>query len=89
MTVYKVKLTRIESNHTNLRTDSVEGFTLQLPIKGSGLRVVGDSLTPGMSARVVNTSEIQSVDIKSDKEFDFTTLNSSYKLEVLGVEEIE
>ena len=83
MKQYKVLLTKIVSTHTNLRTDSVEGVAIELPEKGKHFSVVGQSLTPGVTHRVVTTTEIQSVEAMGD-EYMFNTLNSTYKVKVLG-----
>lgn len=88
MIAHKVKLTKIESNHNNLRTNEIEGVSLDLPEVGKSFYLVGESLTEGMDARVVTTTEIKSLE-KTDNEYTFKTLNSTYKLEVLGTEEIE
>lgn len=88
MIAYKVKLTKIESNHGNLRTNEVEGLSWDLPTIGDNFSVIGDSLTEGMDARVVTTTEIKSVE-HFDTHCIFKTLNSTYKLEILGTEEIE
>ena len=90
MITYKVILTKIESNHSRLRTSDVLGNTLELPQVGKSFYLVGESLTEGMIARVVTTSEISSVEVSEDgKEFTFKTQNSTYKVQVLGTEEVE
>jgi hypothetical protein len=82
MKQYKVLLTKIKSNHSNLRTDTVEGVVLDLPEKGKSIVLVGKPLIVGMDARVVATTEIQNVE-KLGEEYQFVTLNSTYKLKVL------
>lgn len=79
---YQVVLEKVRSTHNNLRTDKVEGVTLELPKKGEYFSVVGESLTPGATARVVTTTEIQNVEQMGD-EYMFTTMNSTYKLTVV------
>jgi hypothetical protein len=85
MKVYEVRLTRVESNHNRIRTDSVEGMTSELPVVGKSFCLIGESLTEGMNARLVTTSKITKVDQNGD-EYTFNTLNSTYKIEVLGTE---
>lgn len=80
--MYRVKLTKIKSNHTNLRTDTVEGVTAELPTKDKSFNLIGESLTEGMNARLVYTTEVQSVE-SVDMLYKFTTLNSEYHLQVL------
>lgn len=79
---YKVKLTKVKSTNTNLRTDTVEGVTNSLPEVGKVVRIFGEGLEFG--TRVVTTSTVQSVE-KISNEYVFNTLNSTYKLEILEV----
>lgn len=79
---YKVRLTKVKSNHSVMRTDTIEGLTEELPSLGKNFTVVGKSLTVGMDCRVFTTTEIQFVE-NLNNEFVFNTLNSVYKLEVL------
>jgi hypothetical protein len=88
MKVYKVKLTKVESNHNNLRTNEIEGITQELPSVGKSFQLVGESLTQGMNARIVYTTEIQFVE-NMGNEYMFKTLNSTYKVEVLGEETVD
>ena len=87
MIEHKVKLTKIESNHNNLRTDIIEGITLELPEVGKSFVLAGKPLTPGTDIRLVTTTEIKNVE-KIDNEYKFKTLNSTYKLEVLDSEQV-
>lgn len=79
---HKVRLTKIKSTHSNLRTDIIEGETDELPEVGKHFLLLGVSLTQGMDTRMVTTTKIQTVNIVNS-EYEFTTLNSTYKLEVL------
>jgi hypothetical protein len=79
----KVKLTKLESNHKNLRTESIVGEAALIPTAGLCFRVVGKSLTAGLTHRLVTTSEVQSVYEHSNNKYIFHTLNSKYELEVL------
>ena len=79
-----VKLTKIESTHSNLRTNDMEGKTGSIPEVGYDIMVFGQSLTPGMDARVIHTTEVkESVYDKTTKTFTFKTQNSTYTLEIL------
>lgn len=89
MKAFKVVLTKVESTHNNLRTNEVDGLTLALPEKGKQFQMTGESLTKGASIRCVTTTEIKELDIEGDSDYTFKTLNSTYKLKVTGVEEIE
>ena len=89
MEAYKVVLKKIQSNHNNLRTNEVEGYTLTLPKTGISLVLTGESLTPGMTARLVHTTEIKEVEKTSDKEFVFKTQNSTYQLTVLETVQVD
>jgi len=89
MKIFKTLLTKVESNHTRLRTNEVEGTTIALPEVGKSFALVGKSLTEGAPFRLVNTSEITEVEKLSEDELQFKTLNSIYKLKVLGTEEID
>ena len=77
----KVKLTRITSNHNNLRTDSVEGETEQLPTPGEDFVLLGVGLEFG--TRMVRTTPVGEVMNLSEKEMEFKTKNSHYRLELL------
>ena len=89
MEAYKVLLKKIESNHNNLRTNEVEGYTLTLPKEGTSLVLTGESLTPGMTARLVHTTEIKEVQKTNEKEFLFKTQNSTYQLTVLEIVQVD
>lgn len=80
---YKVKLTKVKSTHTNLRTDTVEGTAFALPEVGDSFAMFGEPLDPNVgNMRGVYTTEIKSCE-RIGNEFQFTTLNSTYRLEVL------
>lgn len=88
MKAFKALLTKVESNHNNLRTNSMDGRTLELPTVGKDFIIVGDSLTEGLTHRVITTTEVKEV-TKNEDEYTFKTQNSTYKLQVLGVEELD
>lgn len=79
-------LTKIQSNHSNLRTDEIKGRFNKLPTINSYFTIYGESLTsPGNGVRIVSTSEI--LKIVSEKELSdgyecmtFHTQNSVYSL---------
>lgn len=87
MIIYKVRLTKIVSTHNNLRTNEIEGMSSSLPVVGQGFNLTGESLTKGMNARLVSTTEIKEIEQKGN-EYIFKTLNSTYKLEVLDIEDV-
>ena len=62
MISYKALLTKIESKHDNLRTNDIEGNTLELPEVGKSFHLVGNAITEGMSHRIIKTTEIKEVD---------------------------
>ena len=78
--MYKVKLTRVKSNHNNLRTDEMIGMTDRFPTKGKTVEVFGEGLVFGM--RLIHTTPVKEVEV-IDNEYLFHTKNSTYKLEVL------
>lgn len=73
----KVRLTKIESSHNNLRTDIVEGDLLYWPGVGESIIVTAKPLVEG-GMRLVRTSPVSK--IEGDL---FHTLNSVYRLERL------
>lgn len=76
----RATLFRLQSNHKNLRTDEVEGQVVNgLPTVGHPFILVGKSLTPGMDARLVETTPVQSVEGEGNS-FTFETQNSKYQL---------
>lgn len=87
-TIYTVLLTKMESTHNNLRTDSVEGKTLQLPVVGENFRLIGKSLTEGPTYRAIETSQIAEVVKDDDYKYTFKTANSTYKLSVIVIEKM-
>ncbi len=78
--MYKVKLTKVRSNHNNLRTDEILGVTEKLPTKGEDFNLLGKGLEFG--TRSVRTTPVEKIE-QIDNEYLFHTRNSTYKLEVL------
>jgi len=78
----KVKLTRISSNHRNLRTDEVVGETEDLPEVGHLFIMTAPPLDPANAIRSIVTTPVRVCERIGD-EFDFHTRNSHYRLRVL------
>lgn len=78
----RVRLTRMVSSHSILRTDEVIGTVIQPPVVGHSFIMVAKSLCEDKDFRYVETSEIQHINIK-DGIWTIKTLNSEYKLEKL------
>jgi hypothetical protein len=76
-----VKLTKLKSNHTNLRTDIIEGVTENLPTQDKSFLMFGEGLEFG--TRMVHTTPVLEIMSKSESEMEFKTKNSHYKLEIL------
>jgi len=79
---YKVRLTKIKSNHNNIRTSTVEGVTYKLPEVGDTFTLFAEPLDPHFDLRGVYTTEVKLVE-RIGNEFQFSTANSTYKLELL------
>lgn len=78
-----VKLVRIKSNHTNLRTDDVVGKTTHIPEQGEPFVIFAPPLEFG-TFRTVQTTPVQSCEYdQAQRKFDFKTENSHYMLYVL------
>lgn len=76
----KVKLTRIKSNHNNLRTDEVIGIAIYgLPEVGASFALAAESLDPTKDIRGVFTTPVTELNGNT-----FKTANSEYKFEVLN-----
>lgn len=76
----KVKLTRIKSNHTNLRTDEIVGVAVYgLPQVGRSFALAAEPLDPTKDLRGVLTTPVTELDGNT-----FKTANSEYKFEVLN-----
>jgi len=77
-----VILTKIRSNHSNLRTDVIEGETPALPNIGDDFILFSKSLDPKGAIRMVQTTNVKFVE-QIGNTYQFNTENSVYKLEVL------
>lgn len=76
----KARLTKIQSTHNNLRTDTIEGEALMPPTVGKSFLITGQPLTKDGNVRVVHTTEVKSV-THIDGGIQFETQNSTYKYE--------
>lgn len=83
-TTYRVRLTKIHSSNKNIRTESVEGITKQLPTEGHAFLMTADPIDPLADIRLIQTTVVESVESVGN-EYRFYTRNSYYKLEVLEV----
>jgi len=74
-------LTKIQSEHSQLRTDTVEGKIIRMPEVGTRFRMTGPPLGTGIY-RLVETSIVQKLINDSEKRIIlFDTEFSKYKLE--------
>jgi len=80
--MYHATLKKIESNHNNLRTDTVSGLVPALPVVGDQFFMYSnEALTPGAAGRYIYTSQIQEVRLDpTTGETIFRTENSVYAL---------
>lgn len=79
----KHKLTKLKSNHNNLRTDEVIGNVFFPPAVGSSLVMFSEPLDKTASIRSIQTSTIQEIYELSPGVIEFKTRNSNYRLEKL------
>jgi hypothetical protein len=78
--MYSVKLYKIKSSHSNLRTDEVKGIAEILPNVDKSFTMLGEPLLNG--PRYITTSLVQSIRIlELNHKIAFSTMNSSYELE--------
>lgn len=74
----KIRMTRIESNHENLRTPFVEGILLTPLEVGEEILVAAEPLNKAFAVRYVTTTPIQRIEGNV-----YHTANSVYLIEVL------
>lgn len=79
----QVKLTKVKSDHNNLRTDEVVGECDSLPEVGTGFSMYGEPLDSKLNVRLIRTSEITQCTLTSPISYLFHTLNSVYRLDIL------
>ena len=81
--MHKVTLTKIESNHNNVRSDVIEGECVRLPAIGEPFTMAAKPLDPDASFRWFCSTRVTNVTFGNGKdEYLFRTLNSLYKLKV-------
>ena len=80
----KVKLIKILSNHTQLRTNEVIGIVKQIPVIDQSFIMTSEPLDKTKDLRYIETSPIKSVEVlEPDLKWVFKTENSTYELELL------
>ena len=77
----KAILTKLSSNHDNLRTDEISGETEYCPVAGSSFVMRAPPLETG-NVRVIVTSIVQEVELVGPGVWEFKTRNSHYRLRV-------
>jgi len=77
---FKGTITKISDNDNAVRTPSMDGYFDNLPEIGERFNIIGESLTKGLTARLISTSPVQGMDI-SGRYIMFKTENSDYTLE--------
>lgn len=82
----KVKMSRLRAGDVfgpnPLRTDTVEGVLLEPILLGKGVKILGNSLTPGMTARLVHTSDVVELTNPDEgKTVVYTKSGSIYEIE--------
>ncbi len=74
-----VKLTRLESNHDNLRTSEIYGY-LQTPLViGEEIMITAKPLDASFDVRCIHTTPILAIDGNI-----YRTKNSVYRIEFVG-----
>ena len=83
---FKIRLTKLDSTHENLRTDIVEGIIHKKPELHECLEIYAKSLTLEAAERYIKTSPIMSIEYFDEVGIDtinFMTLKSRYRLEYI------
>jgi hypothetical protein len=81
--MYKVKLTKIQSAHDNVRTKVIVGDTNFLPELHHHFLMYAEPLEEKeANVRIIRTTPVTSIQ-KADGKYKFTTRNSEYELELL------
>jgi len=80
------KLTKLQSKHSNFRTDDVLGQADRPPVAGEPFVFVGESLDAEIKSRggkrFITTTAVVEL-LERDGIVEFKTLNSTYRLESL------
>lgn len=79
----QVKLTQLKSNHNNVRTKEIVGEAAMMPTVGSQFSVTGAPLKLDQGSRYLITTPVTDIIFIDEKTYEFTTMNSTYKLEIL------
>lgn len=84
--IYRVKMTKIQSDHNNVRTNEVVGITSSLPKIGERFQILSEALdkSNGANARYVETSPIESLKSSCENTIIMKTHYSTYELEILA-----
>ena len=79
--MFKARMTKLLSNHDNLRDGVVEGDLRSLPVVGEGV-IITSPREDGL-IRYVSTSPVDNIHHKEDGSYVILTKNSTYRLEIL------
>lgn len=79
----KVELKKLESVHSNLRTDVVVGETLTLPEVGIPFVMYSTPLEATEGIRIITTTVVKETKHLSDGSIIFQTNNSTYVLKIV------
>lgn len=78
-----IKFSKVEGGKA-MRTNSAEGYWLRPPEVGKSFVITAESLTPGATMRVIQTSEIVEIEEPEENQYLLTTkTGSKYKIEVI------
>ena len=83
--IYKVKLTKIQSDHNNIRSNEIIGVTSFLPKMGERFQMLSEALdkSHGANTRHVETSPITNIFGINSKTLTLHTTYSIYEFEIL------
>lgn len=82
--MYKIKLTKLSSNHSYVRTTEVVGECEELPQINTVFIMTGPPLDPiAGDTRLIATTPIKSIKESIDNVIDFKTENSHYQVEII------
>lgn len=79
----QVRLTKLNSNHRELRTDVVNGVIKRWYDVGECFEMVAPPLDTDMEVRYIRTTPIKSIEVVDDDTRILKTVNSTYKLEYI------
>lgn len=77
----KGRLIKIDSTHSNLRTDKIDGYYLDKPVEGLSFKFYSKPLNSNADMRIITTTPIKKV-LESNNLIEFKTKNSLYRLEL-------